>query len=278
MKPLILITNDDGIHSPGLAAAAAALDPLGDLLIVAPQEQQTSMARSRSQSCGGDGTITETEVRFQGSKWTGYGAKATPALSVVHAVQELADRPISLSVSGINYGENIATCVTASGTLGAALEAAEYGIPSLAVSQEIDSLDYHSYSTVEDFSAAIHFTGLVAEKILTNALPMDADVLKLEIPCGATAQTPLVITRLDRIVYYQSILAPREKIIGTPQEISQIPSKGKYISKDSDAFALAEGLVSVTPLSLDLTSRNCLGLIADMLEAEVLSIDKDRKE
>ena len=277
MKPIILLTNDDGIHSPGLAAAAAALDPLGDLLIVAPQEQQTSMGRSRSQACGRDGTITETMVQFQGSKWTGYGVKATPAISVVHAVLELADRPISLAVSGINYGENIATCVTASGTLGAALEAAEYGIPSLAVSQEIDSLDYHSYSTVDDFSAAIHFTTLVAAKVLANALPNDADVLKLEIPREATPQTPLVITRLDRIAYYQSTLTPRKKLIGTTQEISQIPSKGKYVSKDSDAFALAEGLVSVTPLSLDLTSRNCLGLIGDMLEAEVLSKDNSKE-
>ena len=57
MKPLILLTNDDGIHSPGLAAAAMALDPLGELLIVAPDEQQTSMSRSRSQQCGGDGSI-----------------------------------------------------------------------------------------------------------------------------------------------------------------------------------------------------------------------------
>lgn len=271
MKPLILLTNDDGIHSPGLAAAASALDPLGDLLIVAPQEQQTSMARSRSQACGGDGTITRTEVVFQGKKWPGFGVKATPALAVVHAVHELANRPVSLSISGINYGENVATCVTASGTLGAALEAAEYGIPSLAVSQEIDSLDYHSYNTVEDFSAAIHFTRLVASKMLTNALPYDADLLKLEIPCKASEQTRLVVTRQDRIAYYQSIIEPRKQLFGTKQEISQIPSKGQYNSKDTDAYALAEGLVSLTPLSLDLTSRDCLRKIAHMLEIEVLS-------
>lgn len=273
MKPLILLTNDDGIHSPGLAAAAAALDPLGDLLIVAPQEQQTSMARSRSQACGGDGTITETVVKFKGKTWIGYGVKATPALAVVHAVHELADRKISLSVSGINYGENVATCVTVSGTLGAALEAAEYGIPSLAVSQEIDSLDYHSYTTVEDFSTAIHFTNLVAAKILEHALPHDADVLKLEIPCGASTRTPLVVTRQDRIAYYQSIVEPRTGSFGTKTSVSQIPSKGKFISKNSDAYALAEGLVSVTPLSLDLTSRDCLGVIAQLLEVETLAND-----
>ncbi len=270
MKPLILITNDDGIHSPGLAAAAAALDPLGDLLIVAPQEQQTSMARSRSQACGGDGTITQTKVHYQGKTWVGYGVKATPALSVVHGIHELAERQISLSVSGINYGENIGACVTASGTLGAALEAAEYGIPSLAVSQEIDSLDYHSYNTVEDFSAAIHFTTLVASKMLGISLPFDADVLKLEIPCGATTETRLVVTRQDRLAYYQAVVEPRENMFGTKLEITQIPSKGKYSATNTDAFALAEGLVSVTPLSLDLTSRDCLEDIAQLFETESL--------
>ena len=273
MNPLILLTNDDGIHSPGLAAAAAALDPLGDLLIVAPLEQQTSMARSRSQAGGADGTITETTVEHQGKTWQGYGVKATPALAVVHAVHELADRQISLSISGINYGENIATCVTASGTLGAALEAAEYSIPSLAVSQEIDSLDYHSYNTVNDFSAAIHFTNLVASKMLANALPFDADVLKLEIPCGASDQTRLVVTRQDRIAYYQSVVQPRKKLFETPLKISQIPSKGKYIARGTDAYALAEELVSITPLSLDLTSRDCLGKVAQLLGIEVLSKD-----
>lgn len=271
MKPLILLTNDDGIHSPGLAAAAAALDPLGDLLIVAPHEQQTSMGRSRSQNCGGDGVIMETKVKYQGKEWPGYGVKATPALSVVHAIHRLADRPISLSVSGINYGENIGACVTASGTLGAALEAAEYGIPSLAISQEIDSLDYHSYSTVADFAPAIHFTTLVASKALANALPLDADVLKVEIPRGATTQTPLVVTRQDRMAYYQSIVEPRDKKDRSELAITQIPSKGKYSAKNTDAFALAEGLVSLTPLSLDLTSRNCLDLVAQLFDVELLN-------
>ena len=62
MKPLILLTNDDGIHSPGLAAAAEALHPLGELLIAAPQDGQTSMSRSRTQKYGRDGTISKTTV------------------------------------------------------------------------------------------------------------------------------------------------------------------------------------------------------------------------
>ncbi len=273
MKPLILLTNDDGIHSPGLAAAAAALDPLGELLIVAPEVQQTSMSRSRSQQCGGDGTITRTTIGYKDLSWIGYGVKATPALAVFHGVIELADREVSLAVSGINYGENVGTCVTVSGTIGAALEAAEKGIPTLAVSQEIDSTDYHSYSKEVDFTAASYFTRQIAGVILKNQLPQDADVLKLEIPLGATRETEMVVTRQDRLVYYRPTLVSRNQLLGTPGKVSHIPSKGQYLQKDSDAYALAEGLVSLTPLSLDLTSRNCLGNIAELFETTIL--DKD---
>ncbi len=270
MKPLILITNDDGIHSPGLAAAAAALDPLGELLIVAPQEQQTSMGRSRTQQCGGDGTITKTTLKYKDFSWDGFGVKATPALAVVHAVKELSDREISLVISGINYGENVATCVTVSGTIGASLEAAEKGLPCMAVYLEIANLDYHSYSLEVDFSAAIHFTRQIAEKMLAGTLPFDADVLKLDIPLGATPDTNYVVTKQDRLVYYQPVIEKRQTLFGSQAKVSHVPSKGKYTSKDTDAYALAEGLVSITPLSLDLTSRGSLDELAEFLGTSVL--------
>jgi len=271
MRPLILLSNDDGIHSPGLAAAAEALDPLGELLIVAPEEQQTSMGRSRSQQYGADGTITETTVHYHDKKWPGYSVKATPALSVVHGVSEIADREIGLVISGINYGENVGSCVTVSGTIGAALEAAEKGIPTLAVSQEIASIDYHTYSTDVDFSAAIHFIRLIAAVMLKNNMPVDADVLKLEIPLGASIDTRMVITRQDKLVYYQPTVIQRENLLGTKASVSHVPSKGKYSQKNTDAYALAEGFVSITPLSLDLTSRNCLDKIADIFDSEILN-------
>jgi len=271
MKPLILLTNDDGIHSPGLAAAAQALDHLGELLIVAPAEQQTSMSRSRSQQYGVDGTIEKTAVHYGDQSWAGYGVKATPALAVVHAVGEIADREISLAISGINYGENVGTCVTVSGTIGAALEAAEKGIPALAVSQEITGIDYHTYSKEVDFSTAIYFTRNIAKVMLNNELPLDADVLKLEIPLGATTDTEMVITRQDRLVYYQPTPIKRETLLGTKAAVSHLPSKGKFSRKDTDAYALAEGLVSITPLSLDLTSRNCLDKIAEVFDSEQLN-------
>ena len=271
--PLILITNDDGIQSPGLAAVAQAMDKFGELLIVAPFEQQTSMSRSRTQQCGGDGTITKTSIKYGDSSWEGFSVKATPALTVTHAISELAQRPISLAISGINYGENVASCVTVSGTIGAALEAVEKGIPSLAVSQEIASVDYHSYSDEVDFSIAAHLTGQIAQKMLAGTLPFDADILKLDIPLGATKKTRCVVTRQDRFMYYTPTIQSRAELFGTPTKVSHVPGKGKYSAKDTDAYALAQGWVSITPLSLDLTSRISLAELADILGTSALNTE-----
>ncbi|MBT7040168.1 MAG: 5'/3'-nucleotidase SurE [Bacteroidetes bacterium] len=264
-RPLILITNDDGIASPGLAATAAALDPLGELLIVAPSNQQTSMSRSRSQNKELDGKLSEYTVVFQKQSWPGIAANATPALSVEHAIQEISERPIDLVVSGINYGVNIGTCVTVSGTIGAALEAAENKIPALAISQELDRAEYHKYSVV-DFSAAIHFTQLFSKKVLECSLPFDVDLLKIEIPLNASPQTEWVVTKQDRLVYYQPYFDPELERFHTPHRIRHRPQKGKYLEKGTDAYALAQGLVSVTPLSLDLSSRTELSKLFELLK------------
>jgi 5'-nucleotidase len=269
--PLILLTNDDGIKSPGLAAAAEAVEPLGELLIIAPREQQTSMSRSRSQQYSADGRLQPATVTYQGQTWQGISANATPALAVEHAVQEIAKRPIALAVSGINYGENVGSCVTVSGTIGAALEAAERGIPALAVSLELPGTDYHSHSTEVDFSAAIFFTHLIAEKMLAAAFPADVDVLKLEVPALATKETEWVVTRQDRLSYYMPHMDERKDLFSGPATLHHTPSKGQFTRKDTDAYALAQGLVSVTPLSLDLTSRVKLDHLANLLETSSLA-------
>lgn len=268
--PLILLTNDDGIKSPGLAAAAAALDTLGELLIIAPSEQQTSMSRSRSQQYAADGKLAQTTLSYQGQQWPGISANATPALAVEHAVQEIATRPINLAVSGINFGENVGSCVTVSGTIGAAIEAAERGIPALAVSLELDIPEYHDYTTDIDFSTAVYFTRLIAEKMLHTALPHDVDVLKLEVPAAATEDTVWVITRQDRISYYMPHMDKRQDLFSGPAKLHHTPSKGQYTGKDTDAYALAQGLVSVTPLSYDLTSRVKLPDLAKLFETDAL--------
>lgn len=265
-KPLILLTNDDGLDSPGLAALAAAIDPLGELLIVAPRWQQTGMGRSRTQRHGLDGCMTQLEVAYRDRTWPGYAANATPANCVLYGVRELAERPVDLVVSGINYGENIGNSVTMSGTVGAAMEAADLGIPALAVSLElVDMSDFYSHLEHVDFSTAAIFARRFAERLLTEALPEDVDLLKIEVPAAATPATGWVVTRQDRIYYYSSFPAPRRDRTTEPGVFEHGVAKGHFSAPDTDAHALAHGLVAVTPLSTDLTSRTQLDALATLL-------------
>ncbi len=265
-RPRILITNDDGIQSPGLAAVAAALDGMGELLLVAPQKQQTSMSRARTQSGENSGIFHKHTVTFGDRQWEGIGICSTPALCVDYAVFEISPGPIDLVISGINYGENIGSCVTVSGTIGAAIEAAERGIPALAISLELPGTDYHTLNQTVDFTAAMAFTRLFAQKVLTGKLPTDVDVLKIEIPTIATPETPWMVTHQDRIAYYMPFLLPRSDPYREPGILDHTPQKGRYTSENSDAYAQAHGFVSVTPLSLELTSRTNLANLTTILQ------------
>jgi 5'-nucleotidase len=253
-KPLILITNDDGIESPGLAAAAKAMSPLGDLLIVAPRTQQTGAGRSMPHYH--EGRLFKTLVKSGETSWQGYGAEASPAQSVQHAIFELADRPVSMAVSGINFGENVGVSVTISGTVGAALEAASHGILAMAVSlQVIDPRLHIDFDNSVDFSAAIHFTHMFAERWLKGHRLPDVDVLKIDVPASATPDTEWRVTRLDRVPYYIPVPPKRDNLedtgrVGYRMDMERDPGDG-----NTDTDALLAGLVSVTPISLDMTSR-----------------------
>ncbi|MBO9362760.1 MAG: 5'/3'-nucleotidase SurE, partial [Thermoflexus sp.] len=152
--PLILVTNDDGIRSPGLRAAAAALQDLGQVIIVAPLDQWSGAGRSMPSTT--EGRIYPELVRVNGVVIRAYAVEGTPAQVVDHALLEILSRPPDLVVSGINYGENVGSGVTISGTVGAALEAASFGIPALAVSLQTPVEHHLGYSEEIDFRAAAH--------------------------------------------------------------------------------------------------------------------------
>ena len=251
-RPLILLTNDDGIDSAGLAAMAAALDPLGDLLIVAPSEQQSGMGRSFPNS--NDGRIFERRISFNGQSWDAYAVNASPAQAVQHGIVELADRPPSLVASGINYGENVGLGVTGSGTVGAALEGAGFGIPSLAISLEVDPSMHINNDPSVDFSAAIHFTRFFAQKWLAVKCPPDVDVLKIDVPMHATPETPWQLARLERARCFVPT-PPLRRELGDVGRLGYIYDRRIGIDQESDAAVVWSGRVAVTPLMLDITSR-----------------------
>jgi 5'-nucleotidase len=247
----------------------AALDPLGELLIVAPRVQQTCMGRASSQQGEIDGRLFARKISNGQHSWPAFAANATPALAIQHGVQELARRRVDLVVSGINYGENVGAGVTISGTIGAALEAAIFGIPAIAISLELEGNEYQEYDHSVDFSAAASFAHLFAGRLLGRRLPADIDVLKIEVPCSATAETEWMVTRQDKMTYYQTIVHPRQELFDGPGYFSTMPRKGKFSGEGTDTYALAQGLVSVTPLSLDLTSRVSKNVLSQWLGQDV---------
>jgi 5'/3'-nucleotidase len=267
-RPLIVISNDDGIDSPGLAACAEALDPLGDLLIVAPFRQESGMGRSLPGDPNHNGRLSEKPVVWNGKSWQGYAAYASPAQAVQHAILELADRKPSLVVSGVNYGENVGTGVSISGTVGAALEGSALGVPAMAVSLQTDPSLHINYNNSVDFSAAIYFTRFFAQQWLNSTPIPDVDVLKIEIPETATAASEWRITRLDRQTYYIPVPGGRKQLEDeSPFGYKRVYDRTKS-QADTDAAALHDQFVSVTPLSLDMTSRVDWSLLKRMIDAK----------
>jgi len=254
-KPIqILLTNDDGIQSPGLWAAAEALSEIGYVHVVAPRDQFSGAGRSLPSTS--DGIITPQQMQVGGKLWTVYSVGGTPAQAVLHAICEILPVKPDLVVSGINYGENLGVGITISGTVGAAMEGAGNGILSLAVSLETEQEDHLSYSTDIDFSVAAYFTKYFGQLLLSKQLPMDVDLLKVDIPCDASIMTPWKVTRLSTRMYFEPV-TPKRKTWDQPEtvgyrKIEQVEGCGT----DTDVYALrVKRFVSVTPLSLDLTSR-----------------------
>lgn len=253
-EPQILLTNDDGIRSPGLWAAAEALDEVGFVTVVAPREQSSGTGRSMPSTS--DGQIHPQQIEVNGKMWTVHAVGGTPAQAVLHGLLEIMDHKPDLVVSGINYGLNVGTGITVSGTVGAALEGGAAGIPALAVSQDTESHYHLSYSDEINFRPAGHFTAHFARMLLEKELPDDVRVLKVEIPIHATQDTPWEITRLSPIRYYTAVVPDRSSGAEKNNIGYRVADDWNTTPPKTDVHAVRiKEIVSVTPLSLDLTSR-----------------------
>lgn len=261
----ILLTNDDGIKSPGLWAAAEALEKLGYVTVAAPREQSSGMGRSLPSTS--DGTIREERLVVGGREWKVYAVGGSPAQAVLHGILEIMPEAPDLVVSGINYGENVGTGVTISGTVGAALEAASHGIPGLAMSLETPREAHTSYSTDIDFTAAAHFATYFARRLLEKRFPPDVDVLKVDVPADATPETPWEITRVARQRYYLPV-KPERTSWDKPAFVDyQEAAELEHEKNDTDVYVLRiKKCVSVAPLSLDMTARTDFKALKRLLE------------
>jgi 5'/3'-nucleotidase len=253
-SPLILVTNDDGLLSPGLHAAAEAVADLGDLLLAAPATQQTAMSRAFVRDAGA-GVVERVEMHVAGRTVPGFAISGSPVMAVTHAVLELAERPIGLCISGINYGENIGGTIGVSGTIGAALEAEAYGIPSIAVAITAQVSEWRTFGAV-DWTAARHFTRRLARQVLDEGMPDGVSVLNLNVPRSATTQTELRKTVQSRQPYYVRSRPSSGRRLDEPYQFAvEAVVDWDRLEPGTDIHAvIGDQVASVTPLTWRMTA------------------------
>jgi 5'-nucleotidase len=220
----------------------------------------------------GDYEVVRREV--SGRTVVAYAVDASPALAVEHGVLEFADRTPALVVSGTNFGANVSVDVTISGTVGAALEGASFGIPALAVSLEMAPSFYLSGDAEADYDAVKAYVRRFARTILRHGMPYGVDALNLNLPSDAIPDTPWRRTHLSRYRYFSPLAPdrttgetapggrPRYRILDTPEDTE--PNSDLHV-------LMLERLVSVTPLSLDLTANTNEFLFTEALSSELVA-------
>lgn len=254
MKPLILITNDDGVFSPGLKAAVEAVMDFADVIISAPLKQQTGMGRAfpRTET---QGIIKKTILETEHGLITAYGVDGSPAYAAAHGVLELAPRKPDLCISGINYGENVGMVLSCSGTVGAMLEANTHGVPGLALSAAIDlsqqrTSDYPEY----DWTAAKEVTRTWARKVLEKGMPAGVEMFNINIPVCPDDPHQYRITRLEDQNYYVFQRPGRRDFEKTYELRAKLQIMEEKLHTNSDIYTICiENMVSVTPLTWDMS-------------------------
>jgi len=236
MKPLILLSNDDGVRAPGLRALAEALDGVGDVLVAAPDRERSATAHAISL----DHPLRVEEV---GPKV--FAIDGTPVDCVYLALHHLVPRKPDLCVSGINNGFNLGSDVFYSGTVGAALEAALRGVPSMALSLERRS--------PQDFSHAAAFARDLVEDILGRGDAIaPLTFLNVNMPTGLIKG--LRVTSMGRRIYRDQVSVRQDLRGRSYYWIGGPEQKGEDLP-GSDCTAISDGLASVTPIGLDLTHQ-----------------------
>lgn len=247
--PHILVTNDDGIHAPGLRALASAMRDVGDVTVVAPSHERSASSQSLTlrQPIYCD-QIAERE----------YAVEGTPADAMILAFHTLLPEKPDVVLSGINPGANVGENVYYSGTVGAAMEAAVNGVPAIAISVVYRGLPF-------DFAPAARFAKDLLPIVLQEGLPPGV-MLNVNIPqdWNGTVRFTRQSSKITRNVL-QPGADPRGRRYFWLSEQKVVEDVGA----DTDHAAIREGAASITPLQLDHThakSLNHLSHWADILE------------
>lgn len=241
--PLILLTNDDGIHAPGLRVLAESLAPLGELAVYAPDRQRSAV---------GHGVSLHQPLRVTETAPGWFMVDGTPSDCLILAVRGLLGRRPQLVVSGINAGANLGDDVTYSGTVAGAFEGMLLGLPSFAISNISHRPRY--------FEAAGRVAKLIAAYILAEGLPKDV-MLNVNLPDMPYDELRgMAFTCMGRRNYQDEIVTRKDPRGGIYYWIGGA-QPDHYITEGSDFEAVKKQQVSVTPLLRDLTAWSALEVL-----------------
>ncbi len=241
-RPLILVSNDDGITAPGLRCLISIMNELGEVVVVAPDGPQSGKGHAITI----EGILRCDEIRIDDGPQTEYSVSGTPVDCVKLAVNVVLDRKPDLVVSGINHGSNSSINVIYSGTMSAAVEGSLEGIPSIGFSL----LDY---SWEADFNSARTHIKKIAESVMANGLP-HGTCLNVNIPKHTGAPYKGVrVCRQARANWEEEFDARQD-----PRRRNYYWLTGKFVNYDSgedtDEWALANYFISVVPVNSDITA------------------------
>ncbi len=244
----ILVTNDDGVHSEGIHALAAALAPLGSILVVAPHIEASAI---------GHALTLRRPLRMERLRDGVYEVDGTPTDCVNVALTQLYTSPPDLVVSGINKGYNLGDDVTYSGTVAGAMEGALLGIPSIAVSLQ--------RTETFDFGPAAQAASAIATMVLERGLP-SRTFININVPPGEPRGMRVTVQAKRNHV---TVVSEREDPRGKPYYWIEEGQNDWEPHDRSDYQAVRDGYVSITPLQPDLTAHDALSFVEAQLVARV---------
>ena len=246
-KPLILVTNDDGITAPGLRSLISTMKEIGDVIVVAPDSPQSGMGHAITI----DNTLYSKKVVIdteQGAP-AEYSCSGTPADCVKLALQEILDRKPDICVSGINHGSNASINVIYSGTMSAAIEAGIEGVPAIGFS-------LCDYSWEANFEPALKYVKKIVSQALQYGIPKGT-VLNVNIPKSDEEPKGIRICRQARANWKEKF---DKRTSPTGKDYYWLTGEFELLDKgeDTDEWALAQGYVSVVPTQFDLTAHHVI--------------------
>lgn len=248
--PYILITNDDGVETPGLLVLKRAVEQIGQIVVFAPDHNWSAAGHTKTMHKPLRVAYTELE---DGSP--AYTTNGAPSDCVALALLGILDREPDLVISGINNGPNLGHDITYSGTVAAAMEAVIFGLPAIAVS--LDAYEPPESSTLD---MAASFAAKLASTVLESSLP-PGHLLNVNVPnLPPDELNGVEITRLGRRVY-QDMLIERTDPRGRPYYWIGGEAPTGVDEQGTDIGAVSQGKISVTPLHLDMTA---IGLIPEI--------------